>query len=57
MKTYYATFRYRDNEGQLREVRKAIQSSSLKDAKITARNIAKQNDWWLRDVITGGRAW
>ena len=44
MKTYYATFMYRDNDGQLREARKDIQADSLKDAKLTARNIATQND-------------
>ena len=57
MKIYYATFRYRDSEGQLRQARKDIQSNSLKDAKITAKNIATQNNWWLMDVITGSRTW
>jgi len=57
MKTYYATFMYRDNDGQLRQARKDIQSTSLNDAKATARNLAEQNDWRLLDVIIGNRNW
>lgn len=55
MKTYYATFLYRDTDGQLRQARQDIQTTSLKDAKLTARNIAKQNDWRLLDVTNGSR--
>jgi len=54
LKIYYATFLYRQ-DGQLRQARKDIQSTSLKDAKKTAKNIAEQNDWRLLDIITGGR--
>lgn len=57
MKTYYATFMYRDGDGQLRQARKDIQSTSLKDAKLTAHNLAQQNDWRLLDVISGNRNW
>ena len=55
MKLYYALFLYRDTDNQLREAREDIQANSLKDAKITARNIAIHNDWFLVGVITGGR--
>jgi len=57
MKTYYATFRYRDNDGQLKEARKDIQADSLKDAKVTARNLSRQNNWWFMEVLSGSRAW
>jgi len=55
LKIFYATFIYRNQNGELRQARKDIQSTSLKDAKKTAKNIAEQNDWRLLDIITGGR--
>ena len=57
MKTYYATYLQRNSSNQLRQERKEIQSNNLKDAKITAKRIAEQNDWRLLDVIIGSLAW
>lgn len=54
MKTYFCKWLYRDTGGQLREARQEIQTTSLKDAKITAKRIAEQNDWRLTDVLIGG---
>ncbi|KKL92996.1 hypothetical protein LCGC14_1879160 [marine sediment metagenome] len=57
MKIYSASFRYRSVDGQLREARRDIPSTSLRDARITAKNIAEQNGWWFMKVVTGSRAW
>ncbi len=54
MNTYFVKWLYRDSDNQLREARKEIQAPSKKDAKITAKRMAEQNDWRLTDILTGG---
>jgi hypothetical protein len=49
-KGYRAYFRYRTNNNELMEITKDIMSNSLKDAKITAQNLAHQYQWWFMGV-------
>jgi hypothetical protein len=54
MNTYFVKWLYHDTDNQLREVRKEILAPNKKDAKITAKRMAEQNNWRLLDVLTGG---
>ena len=53
MRTYYATFMCQDNDGQLIQFGQVMYSTALNDAKLSARNLAQQNDWRLLDVVSG----
>ena len=52
-KNYCARYLHYDDNKQLVEARKEFMAQSNKDAKITARNIAQQNDWRLLMLFTG----
>lgn len=53
-KMYFAKWLYRSDDGQLREARQEIKATSKRDATITAKRIAEQNDWRLMDILIGG---
>ena len=54
MNTYFIKWLYRNSDNQLKEARQEILAINKRDAKITAKRIAEQNNWRLTDILTGG---